>query len=114
MTEQLRFKQEVGKIDGLSYRQADHWVNLGYVATNVCTKIGPNGRDVGAPVEDSERVALSGFVRTISDVELRVLRLMTRLVNAGFRVDIAAGLARVAAFDELPTLRLTGGLTLQL
>lgn len=89
---------------GISYRQLDYWVRQGYIHDRV-------RRRNGAEAEHRS----IGYIRDIPVQEEPVLLLMGRLVNAGFKPETAARIARETEFHgEVGTHLLGPGLQLKI
>lgn len=70
----------------LTYRKADHWATKGYIETSLVDAHGEQvSRDHGAG---------TGYFRTITAEEFRVLSLMNHLVTAGVGPRAASSWAR--------------------
>lgn len=94
MSDLVEAKNAVQGIPGLTYRQFDHWCEMGYIR---CGRL-------------LETVEGSGNRRTITEDEIRVVTLMAELVTLGMSPLSAEPLARTLALGITATL---GGFRIQ-
>lgn len=83
---------EVAERIGCSYRQLDYWIRVGHLQ--------PPGAQDG-----------SGSHREWSETEIRVAALIFELERAGFRLEVAAGMARERVTLDTITFRPGRGIT---
>lgn len=76
---------------GITYRQLDYWTTTGYLRADL-----PDGTG-------------SGHARYYPLNEVRIARLMRRLIEAGLTVDVAANVARNRIESPKPVIDLTEG-----
>lgn len=81
---------DVVKATGVTYRQLDSWTTNGWVRPT--TAVTSNG-DLPRPFVPADRPG-SGQARLWAPAEVRVVRVMGRLVGAGMRPSAAARIAR--------------------
>lgn len=95
--EGMHFLAEAATIAGLSYRQADFWISRGYANAKVARKT-----EQGLVVDEEAdgRHPGTGNVRLLDGNDVTLLITMAELVEAGFTVQAAAGIAPRLAADE--------------
>jgi DNA-binding transcriptional MerR regulator len=77
---------EVAERIGCSYRQLDYWIRVGYLH--------PDDAQAG-----------TGSRRGWSETEIRVAALIFELERAGFRLEVAAEMARARVTSDTVTFR---------
>jgi hypothetical protein len=96
---------------GVTYRQADYWIRVGYLQS-VTAGGEPFEAVPWSPTRRRDHPGGSGISRFLTDTELTVLTRMGRLVKTGLAVNVAAQAARFMTDRELAYAPLAGGVVI--